>query len=112
RARAQLLDWDRLLERFGPHWRVLLSHLVLFGFIYPREHAKVPNRIMELLLDRLRAETHAAPPNDERCQGTLLSRAQYLHDVQQQGYEDGRGASSGSKMTREDIAAWTAAIDD
>jgi hypothetical protein len=29
------LDWQRLLARFGPHWRVLFSHIVLFGFVYP-----------------------------------------------------------------------------
>ncbi len=29
------LDWRRLLGRFGRRWRVLLSHLVLFGFVYP-----------------------------------------------------------------------------
>src|SRR5207302_251148 len=33
RARGRRLDWPRLLARFGPHWRVLLSHLVLFGFV-------------------------------------------------------------------------------
>src|SRR5262249_30892737 len=31
---AQNLDWDRLLARFGPHWRVLLTHLLLFGYVY------------------------------------------------------------------------------
>jgi hypothetical protein len=30
-------DWSRLLHRMGPNWRVLLSHLVQFGFIYPGE---------------------------------------------------------------------------
>jgi hypothetical protein len=35
-ARAeQTMDWPRLLRRFAGEWRVLLSHLVLFGFIYP-----------------------------------------------------------------------------
>src|SRR5690349_11249836 len=34
RARAERLDWDRLLDRFGEHWPVLLSHLILFGYIY------------------------------------------------------------------------------
>jgi hypothetical protein len=29
------LDWPRLLMRFGDHWRVLLSHQILFGFVYP-----------------------------------------------------------------------------
>ena len=37
RARADQLAWRRLLRRFGPHWRVLLGHLVLFGFVYPGE---------------------------------------------------------------------------
>ena len=35
RPRPTTLDWNRVLRRFEPHWRVLLSHLVLFGFIYP-----------------------------------------------------------------------------
>src|SRR5206468_1316705 len=38
-ARGPRLDWERLLRRFGPHWRVLLSHLILFGFVYPGEPA-------------------------------------------------------------------------
>jgi hypothetical protein len=33
RASAERLDWHRLLERFDAHWPVLLSHLILFGFI-------------------------------------------------------------------------------
>ncbi len=36
-ADGDRMDWDRLLERFGPHWRVLLAHLILFGFIYPSQ---------------------------------------------------------------------------
>src|SRR5881409_40565 len=28
------IDWTHLVRRFGPDWRVLLSHLVLFGYIY------------------------------------------------------------------------------
>src|SRR5262249_55983051 len=36
-ARAEALDWDRLLRRFGPHWQVLLVQLLLFDYIYPTE---------------------------------------------------------------------------
>lgn len=111
RACAKTLDWPRLLDRLGDHWRVLLSHLVLFGFIYPAERGLVPTWVMDQLLDRLRAETHAPPPQGEVCQGTLLSRAQYLHDVEQQGYEDGRVTPFGS-MSAKDVAAWTDAIPD
>src|SRR4051794_32417758 len=34
RAHGSSLDWPRLLRRMGPHWRVLLGHLILFGYIY------------------------------------------------------------------------------
>ena len=36
------LDWPRLLMRFGDYWRVLLSHLILFGFVYPDKRQNVP----------------------------------------------------------------------
>jgi hypothetical protein len=107
RARAEDLDWPRLLSDFGPHWRVLLSHLTLFGFIYPTESSKVPVEIMDDLLDRLSAETHTASPQapaERICRGTLLSRTQYLIDVEQWGYKDGRLAPEGN-LTEEQVAA-------
>src|SRR5258705_333222 len=61
RACAERLDWDRLLRRYGAHWRVLLSHLVLFGFIYPAESSKIPNWVMSDLLTRLHAEMVDTP---------------------------------------------------
>ena len=41
RARGPQLDWPRLVRRFGPHWRVLLGHLVLFGYVYPGERERL-----------------------------------------------------------------------
>src|SRR4030095_12962312 len=41
-TQADRLDWQRLVRRFGPHWRVLLSHLIVFGFIYPADRARIP----------------------------------------------------------------------
>src|SRR5882724_7350813 len=57
-AYGERLDWGRLVERFGVHWRVLLAHLVLFGFIYPSVRSRVPAAVMEDLLGRLTAELH------------------------------------------------------
>jgi hypothetical protein len=111
RAKGADLDWDRLLRRFGPHWRVLLSHLVLFGFIYPTERGKVPRRVLDDLVRRLQAETAEAAPADKTCQGTLISRAQYLVDIGPWGYRDAR-LEPGIKMTPADIAHWTRAIDE
>jgi hypothetical protein len=102
------LDWGRLLRRFGMRWRVLLSHLLLFGFIYPGERAAIPDAVMGHLLARLERE-RTRPPEDARvCNGTILSRQQYLIDVDR-GYVDGRLVPRG-EMTATEIADWTAAI--
>jgi hypothetical protein len=110
RSNAEQLDWDGLLRRFGRHWRVLLAHLTLFGYIYPGERDRVPRWVMDKLMERLAAETRQPPAVDPHvCAGTLLSREQYLHDVEQLGYLDGR-LTPASTMTSEDVAVWTDAI--
>src|SRR5687768_13483212 len=109
-ARADSLDWDRLVRRFGPHWRVLLSHLVLFGFIYPGERALIPSGVLRDLVGRLLTELEEPTRNSKVCQGTLLSRAQYLVDIDEWGYEDARVTPRGA-MTEEQLRVWTAAID-
>lgn len=111
RGCAETLDWTHLLARSGVHWRVLLAHLVLFGFIYPDERQRVPRDVMRALLGRLQAELDAPVPADAAglCQGTLLSREQYLADVAQ-GLQDARLAAGG--MNPDEVARWTAAIDD
>jgi hypothetical protein len=78
---------------------VLLSHLVLFGFAYPCDRDAVPRRVMDELLDRLRGELDAPPPDARVCQGTLLSRRQYRIDLDEWGYRDGRLRPHG-RMTR------------
>jgi hypothetical protein len=105
-----LLNWDRLTGRFAGHWRVLLSHLILFGFIYPGERALIPSGVIKDLLARLAAELDVPTRDSKVCQGTLLSRSQYLVDVEEWGYEDARLQPRGA-MSEEQIAVWTAAID-
>lgn len=102
-------DWQRLLDRFGAHWRVLLTYLILFGFVYPAKQSCIPTRVMQDLLDRLQQEVRHPLAADQVCQGTLLSRAQYLIDIECWGYRDARLTPTGL-MTAADIAQWTAAI--
>jgi hypothetical protein len=90
------LDWERLLWRFGPRWRVLLSHLVLFGFIYPSERDRIPAWVMEHLLSSLQAELVTPAPHTRVCYGTVLSWDQYLGDVEEAEYLDGRLAPWGT----------------
>jgi hypothetical protein len=109
RCCAADMDWSHLVRRFGPDWRVLLSHLILFGFIYPGERTVIPATIMDDLIMRLRGETRTSGP-EGLCCGTLLSRQQYLVDVQEWGYRDAR-LEDRVQMTEKDIAHWTAAIE-
>jgi hypothetical protein len=111
RARAHLLDWGRLLARFGRHWRVLFSHLVLFGFVYPTERSRVPRWVMQELIGRLSRELVGVPVADATpvCRGPLLSRAQYLVDVEEWGYHDVR-LTHESAMNPDDIKLWTDGI--
>jgi len=104
RARGARMNWERLLRRFGPHWRVLLSHLVLFGFVYPNEQRAVPDEVMRELLGRLVAELTQPPAASPLCQGTLLSKSQYRIDIERWGYHDGRLKPFG-KMTRRQATA-------
>lgn len=108
RCYAAEIDWPHLVRRFGSDWRVLLTHLVLFGYIYPGERARIPALVVEELIARLRNE--AKTPGPERlCRGTLLSRQQYLVDVRDWGFRDAR-LEERVQMNAEDIAAWTDAI--
>jgi hypothetical protein len=108
-ACAETLDWDRLLRRFDVHWRVLFSYLCLFGFVYPSERTRLPAWVMTVLMERLEEEINAPPPNTHVCQGTLISREQYLPDLEQWGFEDARLTMTNA-MTQEEIAHWTRAI--
>lgn len=109
-AAAERLDWARLLRRFGPHWRLLLGHLVLFGFIYPGDRWRIPPWVMAELSGRLQRDLAEAKPGEPVCCGTLLSRAQFLVDIERWGYRDARRLPPGT-MTEGEIAAWTAAIE-
>lgn len=110
-SRAEKMDWKRMLRRFGPDWRVLLSYLVLFGFVYPHVRDAVPERVVEALTARLRREGATEPLREKVCRGTLLSRAQYLVDIDEWGCSDAR-LDPRVAMSEDDIAHWTRAIDE
>src|SRR5881275_3063630 len=76
RACGPTLNWSRLLQRFGVHWRVLFSHLILFGFVYPSERSQIPDGVMSELMHRLQQELNSPPPPNRICQGTVLANAQ------------------------------------
>jgi hypothetical protein len=112
-ACGETLDWPRLLRRFDAHWRVLLSHLVLFGFSYPDRRRVVPPWVIATFVERLVSE-HGPTANpstfeDALCRGTLISREQYLVDVERWGYREARLAPAGP-LSPQEIERWTSDI--
>jgi hypothetical protein len=79
RAGADGMDWARLRDLFGVHWPLLLSSLVLFGYVYPAERSKIPDGLVRELVERWQRQGNSSGP--EICRGTLLSHSQFLHDV-------------------------------
>ena len=106
---GETLDWTRLLERFGAHWRVLFGHVVTYGFVYPGQRHRIPAWVTDELSTRFASER--PDPANLVCNGTLLSREQYLHDVREDGYEDARLTPIG-RMTADELDIWTTAIRD
>jgi hypothetical protein len=98
-----------VVGRFGDHWRVLMAHLVTFGFIYPGERHRIPAGVLSELSTRLQRELGTADRGERVCRGTILSRAQYLVDVERWGYLDPRLAPHGN-LTEREAEIWTAGI--
>ena len=95
-SRGSQLDWGRLLWRFGENWQVLLSHLLMYRYVYPKHASQIPHWVMRrLLVQQMRAEHEMGvieKPRivaDDVCRGTLLSRTDYSRDLSK-GFEDGR----------------------
>ncbi|VUD41824.1 hypothetical protein TDB9533_00568 [Thalassocella blandensis] len=107
-AGGKMLNWDRLLTRFDEHWRPLLSHLILFGFIYPAHRDIVPTWVMGKLLSRLNNEVYTPASDNNLCGGTLLSREQYVEDIHKHHYEDARVAPHGN-LSQYEAERWTEA---
>ena len=109
RAVGDKLDWRHLIDRYGPFWRALFAHVVLFGFVYPSERSKIPSWVVDELTNRLQQETAAGDDERRMTNGTIISRQQYLKDITEWGYEDARLVHG--LMDEEEIADWTKGIE-
>lgn len=87
RAHDQI-DWHRLLNHMEVHWEVLLIHLLNFRWIYPTERDKVPDWLIDELLDRLQAQRQLPLPQMKICRGRMFSRVDFEIDVKEWGFGD------------------------
>jgi Nucleotidyl transferase of unknown function (DUF2204) len=106
KACGERLDWNRLVQRFGSDWRVLWSHLILFGFIFPSKRHLIPLDLVNEFAARVVKEQGEPFAGDPVCNGTLLSRIQYEFDLRQ--FADARQAVR-SEMSNEEIQRWVEA---
>jgi hypothetical protein len=86
-ARGRSMDWRRLLRRFKTHERVLMAHLMLFGYAYPSERARVPEWVMAELEQAIREE---GPRPHKICFGTNIAQKGYGVPIHEWGFADGR----------------------
>ena len=100
---AESMNWDYLLQLFSKHPRLLLAHLIMFGFVYPSERHLIPSRYVQQLMDRVRSEDATL---EKVCNGSLLSHSQYKKDICENGFLDGRLLPHGN-MTEEDVLGAT-----
>ncbi len=106
RARGRTLDWPRPLRlasgRTGPS---LLSHLILFPYIYPSEKACIPDAVVRELMTRWqKGGTDLSV--EAVCRGVFLSRQQYLPDFEHGRCRDPRLPPLGD-MSAEQVKDWT-----
>jgi hypothetical protein len=94
RVKGAGFDWEHLLMRFEPHWQVLLGHLITFRFAFPSHKDQVPGWVMREMIGRLQRAEEATAGVEQICRGTLLSRQQYLHETNVEGYRDARETES------------------
>jgi hypothetical protein len=105
RAVGHEMDWERLLGRYGDHWEVLLSHLVVFRFAFPSDRSQVPRWVMDELLRRALAQLSEDDPPRRVCRGTVVTKEQYRHVVEHLGYEDERALLAAAREGASDGAA-------
>ena len=118
--RGQELNWERLLQRVAGDWRLLLSQLHFFDYVYPEHRDRIPGGVRLELQERVArsldgrddpAEEARAARRDRQhrmsehgielaeagadgerpvCRGTLLSLFSFAIDVNEWGFQDER----------------------
>lgn len=82
------IDWPRLLRRTGEHWPLLLTHLILFGYVYPEYSHYVPANLINDLLSRQQREILRQGSLERVTRGTLISLFSFQVDVNEWGFKD------------------------
>lgn len=84
------LDWERLVERVGNNWPLLLSQVLMFSYVYPGHKSNIPKWVPERLLERAREEFAREDEDVDLTRGPVISRFSFTIDVREWGFSDPR----------------------
>lgn len=109
-CRGDSLDWDRLVDKTGEHWPLLLAQLQMFQYVYPSAKGRIPPEVLKDLLGRAAKEADRERSDEPTSRGTLVSRFSFNIDVNEWGFRDLRSESI-AEMEKEPILREIAASD-
>lgn len=85
---GRTLDWRLLAELMEPNWHILLSHLLMFQFVYPSDYADImPRWLFEDLVKRAAGQYDIPSPMEKVCRGPWIDQTQYQVDIKDWNYK-------------------------
>jgi hypothetical protein len=98
-------DWERLVDRVGPHWPLLLAQILTFIYVYPGYRSNIPGWVYERLLERARGESQHDVEDVDITRGPLMSRFSFTIDVREWGFGDPRAELVREARSRPEVRA-------
>ena len=93
------LDWDRMLDKIGDHWELLLAYLHFYRYVYLSHAHYLPGRVLRTLFGRNEEES---APKETRFRGTMLDENTFRVDVEEWGLPDERAAMTEARHSGEE----------
>ena len=87
---GESLDWERLVDRVGANWPLLLSQILMFSYVYPGYRSNIPAWVPERLLEQARAEVGRDDGDLDFTRGPLISRFSFTIDIREWGFTSPR----------------------
>jgi hypothetical protein len=98
-------DWQRLVDRTGPHWPLLLAQISTFSYVYPGYRSSIPKWVYDHLMDRAKAELSEDSNDVDITNGPLISRFSFTIDVREWGFGDPRNDTVRAARNRPEVRA-------
>jgi hypothetical protein len=99
------LDWERLVNRVGANWPLLLSQVLMFAYVYPGHKTNIPSWVPERLLQNAHEEFGREEQDADFTRGPLISRFSFTIDVREWGFSDPRSELVKEARNRPEVRA-------